>query len=294
VLVAISSWTRNKKKSHGGMTWSIYYQPYNNRDEVTAADQPNGGQRLGGEGGVNIGPMAGRTGVGMQVQCASLSCRVSPSPVEWRACSLTRPCLGCVLLYVRCACARRCWSVQMTRRVDSVFVVEGLPPNGSAALSGQVCVCMLLYVCQDVCVLAAQEGGPHTYSLWHCYNVQVEIGDIVCCIDGEPLDGRSMEFAASLITGPVGDFDVCAVQWNSCCPLRVVSAARASERASEGGREGGSEGGRRRQREREIRTHTHTHINSYNTYVHTYTNTHTNIQTHIHTRMAWIQARKST
>ena len=106
----------------------------------------------------------------------------------------------------------------MTRRMDGVFVVEGLPPNGSAALSGQVCVhvrvgvwacACCMRVCQNVCEFAVAEAHP--YRVWRVYETQVEVGDIVCCIDGEPLDGRSMEFAASLITGPVGDFDVCAV-----------------------------------------------------------------------------------
>jgi C-terminal processing protease CtpA/Prc len=59
--------------------------------------------------------------------------------------------------------------MQMTRRTDGIFVVSGLPENGSAHRSGQV-----------------------------------EVGDVICCIDGEPLEGMSMHFAASLICGPVG------------------------------------------------------------------------------------------
>ena len=57
----------------------------------------------------------------------------------------------------------------MTRRADGLFVVSALPENGSAFQSGQV-----------------------------------EVGDIIVGIDGEPLEGRSMQFAASLICGPVG------------------------------------------------------------------------------------------
>ena len=59
--------------------------------------------------------------------------------------------------------------MQMTRRVDGIFVVSGLPENGSAHRSGEV-----------------------------------EVGDIICSVDGEPLEGQSMQFAASLICGPVG------------------------------------------------------------------------------------------
>ncbi|EKX37496.1 hypothetical protein GUITHDRAFT_165462 [Guillardia theta CCMP2712] len=59
--------------------------------------------------------------------------------------------------------------VHLTRRSDGSFFVRDLVPNGSAAMSGQV-----------------------------------QIGDFIMAIDGEPLLGRSMEFAASLITGEIG------------------------------------------------------------------------------------------
>lgn len=57
----------------------------------------------------------------------------------------------------------------MTRRADGIFVVAALPENGSAFRSGEV-----------------------------------EVGDIIVAIDGEPLEERSMQYAASLICGPVG------------------------------------------------------------------------------------------